>query len=87
VLNYFNGDTNKAIKAFFNDSIELPLNHPITTYKYSGTTKMFNKKISCTKDLLLVFIMNRNRCLDAKRDKNVRECLAKKRQSFLRDFK
>ena len=36
ILNYFNGDTTTAIKAFFNDTIELPPKHPITNYKYSG---------------------------------------------------
>jgi hypothetical protein len=37
VLHYFGGDTHKAIKAFFNDAIELPAQHPIATYKYTET--------------------------------------------------
>ena len=42
ILNYFNGDTTTAIKAFFNDTIELPPNHPITNYKYSGKKQSFH---------------------------------------------
>lgn len=36
VLNYYGGDVKSAIKAFLDDAIELPLNHPISNYKYSG---------------------------------------------------
>lgn len=37
VLNYFDGDVEKAVKGFLNVSIELPVEHPIRTYKYNET--------------------------------------------------
>lgn len=36
ILNYFNGDITNSIKAFMDQTVELPENHPITTYKYTG---------------------------------------------------
>jgi hypothetical protein len=33
----YKGNVKKAIKAFFDSTIDLPANHPISTYKYSET--------------------------------------------------
>jgi hypothetical protein len=41
ILTYFKGDFRQAIKGFLDDTIDLPVNHPISTYKYSG--KLFHK--------------------------------------------
>jgi hypothetical protein len=37
VLHYFKGDVEESIKSFLNQSIDLPKNHPLTTYKYNET--------------------------------------------------
>lgn len=36
ILSYYKGNVKRALKAFLDDSIDLPVGHPITTYKYSG---------------------------------------------------
>lgn len=36
ILSYFKGNVKLALKAFLDDTIDLPVDHPITTYKYSG---------------------------------------------------
>jgi hypothetical protein len=52
ILNYYEGNVDKSLKAFLNDSINLPKNHPMQTYKYSETDpwsdeeiKLFEKSI------------------------------------------
>lgn len=40
ILTYFQGNAKLAIKAFLEDSIDLPVNHPISTYKYTGTVQV-----------------------------------------------
>ncbi|RNA30737.1 zinc finger protein 541-like [Brachionus plicatilis] len=37
ILNYFDGDIKCSLKAFLDETVELPENHPITTYKYTET--------------------------------------------------
>lgn len=37
ILYYFRGDFSSAIRAFLDDTVDLPADHPISTYKYSGT--------------------------------------------------
>lgn len=37
ILHLYNGNIKKSIKAFFDSSIDLPHNHPISKYKYSET--------------------------------------------------
>lgn len=41
ILNYFDGNFEKAIKTFLDDSINLPSGHPISTYKYNGMQQIF----------------------------------------------
>lgn len=36
ILNFFDGNIKSSIKAFLDETVELPVNHPITTYKYTG---------------------------------------------------
>lgn len=36
ILNFFKGNVKQAIKAFLEDTVDLPHDHPISTYKYSG---------------------------------------------------
>ena len=39
VLNYYDGDFEKSVKTFLNDSISLPEDSPILNYSYSGKFK------------------------------------------------
>lgn len=41
ILQYYNGNFEKAIKTFLDDSIDLPSDHPISTYKYNGKNKIY----------------------------------------------
>ena len=36
LLYYLKGDTKRALKAFLDDTIDLPMKHPINTYTYAG---------------------------------------------------
>ena len=45
VLHFYNGDFEKAIKTFLNDTISLPEDSPILNYNYNGDTDIIIHKI------------------------------------------
>ena len=48
ILNYYQGNVKLAIKAFLDDSIDLPVNHPISSYKYNGISFSIDLILSST---------------------------------------
>lgn len=56
ILKFFDGDIKSSIKAFLDGTVELPVNHPITSYKYSGRSNFVYKEFPKIKFILFTFI-------------------------------
>lgn len=71
LLHYFRGNVKLAIKALLDNSIELPVNHPISTYKYNGRLERIPRSLIIRNIFYLIFEC-RNRRLDISRDTEIR---------------